>query len=63
MASPVTYPGELVVVAACIEPAMREALIERARENERTLSAEIRLALRTQLELSARSEPDTQPGH
>ena len=45
------------LVAAFVEPNMRERLERAARENERSLSGEVRLALRRHLEGFARDIP------
>jgi hypothetical protein len=49
------YPaGELVNIAACVEPQVREQLFQLAREQERSVSGQIRLMLRRQLALEQR---------
>jgi hypothetical protein len=43
------HPDMLVNIAACVEPHVREQLFKLAREQERSVSGQIRLMLRRQL--------------
>ena len=45
----VASPGERVLVGAFVEPALKRTLVTLARRNDRSVSAEIRTALRRHL--------------
>ena len=49
----VSDPGPRVLVGALVEPALKRTLLAQAQRNERTVSAEIRLALRRHLAVAA----------
>lgn len=49
--------GARVIVGAYVDPRLKWLLVERARRSDRTVSAEIRVALREHLGLIDRREP------
>jgi hypothetical protein len=45
----ITTPGERVPLSCVVDPHLKRCLLERARANDRTLSAELRTAIRRHL--------------
>ena len=52
-----TRPAHHVAVGAFVPKGMKESLVQRAREADRTISAEIRVALRSHLRAADRERP------
>lgn len=53
----ITSPGERVTVGCFLDPSLKRALIARAQANDRTLSAELRTAIRHHLDDHERTHP------